>query len=202
MEQNLVEIFSFAHLVLVLEQRSSPLLSDKNKRQAKRHLTVISHLLFCSLLQVQKLLYLLLLLLSIFFIIIIWHNHILEPFASNLCWCHGPYGHHVAWHWCGQSGVLRILDGRSAALALPAWLPWLGATSWVRGQFGVTSGSNVLPNKAAGPRDRVRPVSWQRALPPTPKHGSGHPGGDWDRRAPFSFHQVQFICSYKLARTN
>lgn len=108
----------------------------------------------------------------------------------------------VAWRWCAQSGVLCILSAASAALALPAWLPWLGATSQVRGQFGVTIGSNVLPNKAAGPRDQVRPVSWQQALPPTPNHGSSRPGGDWDRRAPFSFHQLQFICSYKLARTN
>lgn len=136
---------------------------------------------------------------------------------TNFFWCHEPYCRHpmivlnviwtvcgcqVVWSWCGQSGVLCVLNSGKAALALPAWLPWLGATTQVRGQFGVTSGSNVLPNKAAGPRDWVRPVSWQRALPPTPNHGSSHPGGDWDCRAPFSFHQFQFICSYKLARTN
>lgn len=129
-------------------------------------------------------------------------------------WCQEPFwrlhrvipdvtwtvcGSHVVWCWCGRSGVLAILNSGLAALALPAWLPWLGATSQVRGQFRVTLGSNVLPNKAAGPRDWVRPVSWQRALPPTPNHGSSRPGGDWDCRAPFSFHQLQFICSYKLA---
>lgn len=140
---------------------------------------------------------------------------LLECLALILfCWCHGPYwrhyriipnvtwtvcGCHVVWYWCGRSGVFSILNSGLAALALSAWLPWLGATSQVRGQFGVALGSNVLPNKAAGPQDRVRPVSWQQALPPTPNHGSSRPGGDWDCRAPFSFHQLQFICSYNLA---
>lgn len=111
-------------------------------------------------------------------------------------------GCHVVWSWCGQSRVLCVFNSGSAALAFPAWLPWLGATFQVRGQFGVTLGSNVLSNKAAGPQDWVRPVSWQRALPPTPNHGSSRSGGDWDCRTPFSFHQFQFICSYKLAWTN
>lgn len=79
-------------------------------------------------------------------------------------WC-GLFAGATLWSWCARSGVLRVLNSGSAALALPAWLPWLGVTSQARGQFGVTSGSNVLPNNAAGPRDWVRPVSWQQALP-------------------------------------
>lgn len=83
-----------------------------------------------------------------------------------------------------------------------AWLPWLGVTTGVRGQFGVTWGSSVLSNKAAGPPDWIRPVSWQRALPPIPNYESTRLGGDWDGRAPFSFHQLPFICSYNLAQMN
>lgn len=83
-----------------------------------------------------------------------------------------------------------------------AWLPWLGVTTEVRGQFRVTWGSSVLSNKAAGPPDWIRPVSWQQALLPTSNHESTRPGGDWDCRAPFSFHQPPFICSYNLAQMN
>lgn len=53
-----------------------------------------------------------------------------------------------------------------------AWLHWLGVTSRVRGQFGVTRGSSVLSNKTAGPPDWIRPVSWQQAPPPYPYHES------------------------------
>lgn len=56
-----------------------------------------------------------------------------------------------------------------------AWLHWLGMTTRVRGQFGVTRGSSVLSNKTAGPPDWIRPVSWQQAPPPTPNHESTRP---------------------------
>lgn len=103
----------------------------------------------------------------------------------NGCRCH------FVWYWSvvpfsALCLYQQVGSNKPFPASACAWLHWLGMTTQVRGQFGVTIGSSVLPNKTAGPPDWIQPVSWQQAPPTAPPPQPypepwGHPSSWWLR---------------------
>lgn len=134
------------------------------------------------------------------------YQRVITPNAVlNGCRCHFP------WYWPAVLPAALRLD-QQVGSTVPSPSPCVhGCIDWVwllgsGANSGSTEGQACCPIKqrdlqtGSGQYPSNRPPSPSTPFPSGPWEHP--PGGDWDCRAPFSFHQRPFICSYNLAQMN